>query len=344
MKSRNFRSTACRTAAVLGASLMCMTAALAAPDVTSDKADAIKGHNRVVIAEFGVEFYTQINLDSRQGSAAANMTSKLGGVGDADFQAITDKAYADTVAALTQAGFEVVDPAVLDANPLFQELSAKYGQASPYTNEYKPFGASAPSISRIFAPAGMKAYFQSGNKIENRGSVGQRIDTQNQGRGAKEGEIARAVDATLLHVNYLAAFGTTSRHRNNALFGGHKAKVAIEFGPTLWAEDTAIQFVTDSGARTFTTSTRARHSGAVALDDALVGPVNIFSGADTTTAKSKRGDAIFNGVSGLFGSGAAEKHSANEVVPESPEAYRDAFGSLIAETATAFASSLAANR
>lgn len=328
----------------VAAGLMVTTAALAAPDIASDKADAIKGHNRVVIAEFGVEFYTQINLASRQGTAAANMTSPLGGVGDADFQAITDKAYADTVAALTQAGFEVVDPAVLQANPLFQELSAKYGQAAPYTNEYKPLGASAPSISRIFAPAGMKAYFQSGNKIENRGSVGQRIDTQNQGRGAKEGEIAKAIDATLLHVNYLAAFGTTSRHKNNALFGGSKAKVGIEFGPVLWADDTALQFVTDSGARTFTSSTRMRHSGAVVLDEALVGPVNIFSSTDTTSAQSKRGDSVFNAVSGLLGSGAAEKHGSNETLPESPEAYRNVFGSLIAETATAFAARLAANR
>ena len=320
------------------------TPVAAAPAIGEDNAGAIKGHRRVVIAEFGVEFYTQINLDSRQGVAAVNLTSTLAGVSDADFQAITDKAYADTVAALTQAGFEVVDPAVLQANPVFQELSAKYGRESPYTNEYKPMGASAPSISRIFAPAGMKAYFQSGNRIENRGSVGQRFDAQNQGRGAKEGEIAKAVDATLLHVNYLAAFGTTSRHKNNALFGGSKARAGIEFGPTLWADDTAIQFVTESGARTFTSSSRMRHGGAVVLDDALVGPVNIFSSADATTAESKRGDGIFNAVSGLLGSGAAEKHRANETSPESPEAYRSAFDSLIAESATALASRLAANR
>ena len=330
-------------------SLACLTlplVALAGSPELDVSATAIKGHGKVVIAEFGVEFFTQLNGKSTRGAARADVGSTLTGVDDADFQAITDKAYADTVAALQQAGFEVLDPSVLQTDATYRELSAKYGHPSPYTNEDKHFGDRKPTTSKIFAPAGtgLVAYYQSSNKSGlQRGSMGDNIDAQNQGRGAKEGEIAKALGATLLHVNYLASFGEPNNPKHNALFSGGTARAQVTVAPMLWAEETALQFVTEAGGRTFGNG-RMRHNGWVALDDDLVGDAGIFTTVDTTTAKSKRSDLVVGAIGMLLGGGSAQKTRDNVVAPTSAEAYRSNFGSLITDAANAFAGKLGAAR
>ena len=303
--------------------------------------EAIKGRKRVVIAEFGVEFFTQIAAASQRGAAGASVTTKLGGVDDADFQAITDKAYAGTVAALQRAGFEVLDPSVLQDNATYRELDAKYGQPSPYLNEDKHFGVGA-QVSRIFAPTGMRAFYQSSLKGEPlRGSMGQRIDVQNQGRAKREGEVARALDVVLLHVNYVAAYGLPSKGRHNALFSGSTARAKVAVAPMLWADDTGIQFVTEAGGRTFGNG-RMRHNGWVALDDALVGDAGVFTTVDDTSGAMKAGNLASRLVGFALGSGGAQTDRTGAVAPTSAQAYRDAFDGLIADANTAFVARLGA--
>ena len=313
------------------------TAAFAAPSVGDDNVSAIKGHRKVVIAEFGVEFYTQLHGEGRAGGANAQVTSTLSGVSDATFQAIAEQAYKDTVELLTKAGFEVLDAQTLSANPLYQELANKYGTPSPYTFVDDKLVEGAPSISKVFAPAGMPAFFSSSNI---RGDFRQRTDSQNQGRGKKEGDLAKSLDATLLHVHYLASFGQVSGTKNGVLTSiAGVARAAIEPQPVLFPEDTEIQFVTDAGFRTFTNSRRPRHSGAVYLKAPLVDSNNIFEVKDTTTAESKKGDAINNAIGSLMG-GFGQKRRSNEATPQSEDAYRESFQKLIAEAAAAFAQSL----
>ncbi len=50
-------------------------------------------------------------------------------------------------------------------------------------------------ISRIVAPEGMKAYFQSGTA---RGDLAQRMENQNYAIGKQQGDLAKALGATLL--------------------------------------------------------------------------------------------------------------------------------------------------
>lgn len=300
---------------------------------------AIKGHRRVVIAEFGVEFFTQIAAASQRGAVGASMTTRLQGVDGADFQAIADKAYADTVAALKRAGFEVLDPAVLQDNATYRELDAQYGHPSPYLNEDKHMGVDA-QISEIYAPTGMRAFYQSSLKIaEGRGSVRKNIDAQNQGRAKKEGEVAKALDAALLHVHYLAAYGQPNKRSHNALFSGSTARARVKVAPMLWADDTELQFVTEAGGRTFGNG-RMRHNGWVALDDALTSDADLFATADTTSAAMKRGNGIAAAIGILTGSGGAQKSGTSAVTPASADAYREVFGGLISEAANAFAEKL----
>ena len=314
---------------------------LHAATVGDDKASAIKGHSRVVLAEFGVEFYTQLHAEGRSGGANAQVTSELGGVSDATFQAITDQAYADTVAALTKAGFEVVDSAQMRQNPIYQQLESKYGAASPMRYDDQELFKGAPSVSQVYAPAGMKAFFSSGVA---RGNLGQRIDVQNYARGMKEGDLAKALNATILHVHYLSSFGMVSGTKNNALLAGVRgAKAEFEARPVLFPNDTEMQFVTEAGPRTYTTSHRGRHSGAVFLKDPLYAPKNIFSMVDTTSAASKKSDAAGKAMGLLFGRGSS-KHKTDRVIPSSEADFQATYSALIRDAAASLSQSLAAAR
>ena len=308
------------------------------PSIGDDKASAFKGTQKVAIAEFGVEFYTQIHAEGRQGGAAAMVTTELQGVSDADFQAITDQAYADTLATLKTAGIEVLDQATVNANADYQKLAEKYGAPSPYTFTDSSVVTDKPMVSKVFAPAGMKAFLSTSTA---RGNFSQRTDSQNQGRGTKEGELAKSLGATLLHVHYLVGFGLPSSSKNNALWGGSTARAGIEMGNALFAEDTEWQFVTEAGMRTFTTSKRPRHTGALYLAKPLVAEKNIFAVQDTTGSADKKSDGVMNAMGSLLG-GFGQKTKRSDATPESADAYRQNVGQLIASSATAFAQALGA--
>lgn len=330
------------------AALLLPTLAGAGPSLGDDKVSAFKGSQKVAIAEFGVEFYTQLSAEVHKNSgASARFFTTLQGVGDEDFKAVTEKAYADAVAALKAAGFEVLDPATLAADPGYQALAQKYGAPSPYTFTDSSFVKSEPNVSLIYAPAGMPAFFSS-SLI--RGDFGQRTAAQNQGRGAKEGEVAKALGATLLHIHYLIGFGQPYADKNNALFSSSWAHAGAEFGNTLFPDDSEWQFVTADGARTFTTSKRPRHSGALYLDQPLRSAAgNIFSTQDATTGSDKKSDAgveLGSALSRLagFGGGMAQKTQRTGATPPSAEAWRADVDQLLASATAAFSQALAAAR
>lgn len=331
-----------RITALLFAPLLALSPLTHAASIGDDKASAIKGHQKVVIAEFGVEFYTQLHAEGRGGSGSnAQVTAVLAGVSDQTFQAVAQQAYADTVASLQQAGFEVVDAAELKANPLYQELEKKYGAPSPLTFTDDSFFEGQPTISRVFAPEGMTAFLSTS---VGRGNLSQRTDSQNQGRGSKEGEIAKALGVTLLHVHYLASFGTVAASKNNPWLGGAaKARASFEPQPVLFPEDTELQFVTEAGMRTFTTSKRPRHTGALFLKEPLIASENIFSAQDDTPAETKKSDMIGNAIGGLFGAG-GQKRKTTTVQPSSEEAFKNSYQALLKDAADSFSKTLAASR
>jgi len=337
----------------LFATLSAMTGAIqAAPSLGDDKASAFKGTQKVAIAEFDVEFYTQLTAEVHKNSgSAARYFAALQGVDAADFQAITDKAYADAVASLKAAGFEVVDQAALAANAGYQALADKYGAASPYTFTDSSIVKSEPNVSLVYAPAGMMAFFSSSTA---RGDFGQRLDQQNFSRGAKEADVARALDATLLHVHYLVGFAQPFADKNNALFNSSWAHAGARIGNTLFPNDSEWQFVTASGPRTFTTSSRIRHSGALYLDQPLVSDASLFSLQDATSGDDRRSDAVVGVANammnlgavlgGLSGHGVSQKTQRSGVTPASAEAYRQDVDQLIGQATVSFTRALASAR
>jgi hypothetical protein len=270
------------------------------------------------------------------------MSAELQGISDETRQAITQQAYDETVQALRKAGFEVVEAAALAQQPLFQALDQKYGHASPYVVEDEQLLQGGKQISRIVAPAGMKAYFQSGVA---RGDLAQRIEAQNQGIGRQQGELAKALDATLLQVHVLASFGTVSATKNGLLrtFAQLGAKAGIEAQPVLFPEETQIQIVNAGGSRTFGISHRMGHSGAVYLKEPLVAGANIFEMRDTQPEAEKDKQTAVNFLTGLIG-GTSERTGTAAVSASSEEAYRSTYQALIREALDAMVASLAAAR
>jgi hypothetical protein len=315
----------------------------AAPLLDTENIEAMKENKRVVIDSFGVEFYSRLHAAGKRGGNVAEVVMRLDGVEDATRQAITEQAYADTVQALTKAGFEVMDIAQLAAQPVFQALDGKYGKPSPYKVEDSEIALGSMQISQIYAPAGRKAYFQTGT---GRGDFTQRVDAQNQGIGRQKGDLAKAVNATLLDAHLQASFGALSATKNNGLLAGlgaTTARSAITPQPMLVAQETQIQFTTTSGARTFGNSRRMGHTGAVFLKDALVAPNNIFARSDAPAEPAPATPSAATGsmLGGLFSSPPADA-AASALKPSSDDAYRSTYQALLREAIDAMVGTLAA--
>jgi hypothetical protein len=132
-------------------------AVLAAEVFSTTDPAAIKGLRRVALPSFQVEFVTRSGAQaSTSGFAAAGRSSvsayySLVGVGEADFQALTDQLYADFVRDLQQMGLEVVPLAQLQASPAYRKLVAGAAPA--------PLSKSGGGTrSLVLAPAGRQIY------------------------------------------------------------------------------------------------------------------------------------------------------------------------------------------
>ncbi|OSM07013.1 hypothetical protein [Magnetofaba australis] len=119
-------------------------------DLQTSGLEAMKGETRVVIPNFKVGFYLDKSPGGfKSGSGdAAIVRSKLSGVENADFQAITDAAYAAFKQQLTAQGFSVMSEAEMAALPRYAAAKAK---ANPEMDKAL-FGPDA----LYFVPTGVK--------------------------------------------------------------------------------------------------------------------------------------------------------------------------------------------
>lgn len=87
--------------------------------------------------------------------AKVSVYYSLKGVSDADMQKATNEICRDAEQRLTQAGFEVVPTATLQADASFKALIAA-GKASPF--EYKSPNKGSKTVYKVFAPTGYTVY------------------------------------------------------------------------------------------------------------------------------------------------------------------------------------------
>jgi hypothetical protein len=294
----------------------------------------------VVIDHFGVEFITTLKARGHGGGSTANIDAKLEGVSDAAMQALTDRAYQDTVTALTQAGFDVIPADELQAQPAYQALMAKVAHNAPY--DVDDTGA----YSRIFAPTGMKAVFKSG--ADNRGSMGDRMDAFNSKYQGEFSDVAKSLGVYLVRFHYLASFGSTTSSKGFLSSFTGKARAAVEAGPTLMAKSTLVQIISHDGARLFANSPRGGNAN-IWLDAPLTVKADGYALEETTTAESKTGDGVANalsmGLSLLTGSRSASQQSNKTMVVKLSEAnFSESYLRMIDQARDAFVEQLTSAR
>ncbi len=272
--------------------VLALAASLAshAQDVSlgNDNAVSFKGAKRVAIDQFGVEFITTLKAAGTGGGASAVVQADLLGVSDAAMQALANQAYRDTVAALLKAGFDVVPMEELQAWPEYRELAGKMGQSSPYVVD------DTGAVSKIYAPTGMKAYFQTSGQ---RGSLSDRMTAFNGAYGAQASALAKTMNVHFVRFHFLASFGTAAASKGFLANVAGRASASVDPGPTLFAQETQAQIVSQEGQRIFRTSSRGGVNGSIYLDRPLRIAAPGFELADTTTAESKQSDNVSNAVS-----------------------------------------------
>lgn len=330
-------------ARILPALLLAVASAAApaqAPALASDNLGTFKGATKVVVDHFGVEFISTLKARGHGGGSSANIDAKLEGVSDAALQALTERAYQDTLAALTRAGFEVVPPGELQAQPAYQALMAKIAHDSPYVVD------DDGAYSRIFAPAGMKAVFKSG--ADNRGTIGDRMDAFNSKTQGEFSDVAKGLGVYLLRFHYLASFGSTTASKGFLSSFTGKARAAVEAGPVLMPKSTLVQVISHEGARIFANSPRGGNA-TVWLDAPLAVPAEGYALEETTTADSKRSDGIANalsvGLSLLTGTRSASQQSNKTMVVRlTEENFSETYLRMIGQARDAFIDKLASAR
>ncbi|MDO8310797.1 MAG: hypothetical protein Q7T25_02535 [Sideroxyarcus sp.] len=311
--------------------LLAAQSAYAQVAIDNEAGSSFKGTKRVAIAQFGIEYYTQLMAVGRSGGNTVRQSSKLAGVSEAAMQAMAERLYADTVARLKEAGFEVVDQNQLTADTGYQELVAKYAKPSGREVHDGQGLGEGEHLSRVFSPAGMMAFFATSGSSNGllRGNMSDRLDAQNYGIAMREAEVAKRLNATMLKFNFLANYGVVKGSKNGflATFANSAAKVALETAAVVQSHDTQVQWVDAGGARMFGNVRRAGATGAFYLDQSLIGE-NPFTLADSTTAGSKADDNKSNALFGLFGGHNAKKSQALQVDSDD-ERYSAAFSKVL---------------
>lgn len=276
------------TLALLAAPLVQAESGAPTVAVGSDNGAAIKGARRVAIDQFGVEFVTVLKASGSGGGNSTSVQAELRGVPDAAMQALTDRVYRDTVEALTAAGFEVVDMDAVRARPEYAELEARMGKPAPYVID------DTGAVSRIFAPAGMKAYFQTAG---GRGTLSDRITALDGANGARASALAKALDLHFVRFHFFASFGTAAGSKGFLANIARRASSSIEAGPVLYPNETQLQIVSQDGQRIFRTSSRSGVNGAFYVDRPVQGAADGFALVDVTTAEARQSDNTSNALS-----------------------------------------------
>jgi hypothetical protein len=259
--------------------------------IQNSSGNQIKGMQRVAITVFNVAFPDDFELKAKShgvsgmfaSSASSRIHTHLDGIDQATRQAITDHAYADFVAQLKSAGFEVIDQ---------QQLAA----AAPEITRWKSLpNGSRGRFGTYLAPAGMALHFMPGD-TDNRSTSGMFGQQMTAFRSLDRTEayqrtpyVARDANATAVAVTLVVDYGVYSTSGNRRGFG-KKVSTGFEEGATVAAgtvgDDATVVRVWNA------------HSGGFPTQLTLQQPV--ISDADIGPADSSPGDFVVRSSPALF--------------------------------------------
>jgi hypothetical protein len=212
-------------------------AELAGKAFTSADTQALKGMTRVAVPVFVVEFVTADNVSTQTsgfgaaGRASSSLYYKLLGVGEPEFQAMTNALHADFLARLKASGLEVVADEQLQAAPAFRKLVAG-GKVAPIRSDNNV----------VLAPPGLGVYgFARGTVGPAKPSGGLFGALSGIGDGfsavgdvMETVELAKQLDAALIEMRLRVNFVELTDH-NRGFFGrlANSAKTSGEVLPSI---------------------------------------------------------------------------------------------------------------
>lgn len=312
-------------AALLGASAQAETATGVALDkhfkapekaatmvtASADAGTVLKGMQRVAISSFQVEFVTKGAAGAssyeigRAGSANTHLQITLVGVDKADFQAITEKLYADFVRDLRDMRVEVVPTERVVAAPAYQRLAAS-GSASPVDTRTRN------TWSTVFSPQGLAVY-GTGSTSTAFPMFGALAQFGNLGTALTGNfDLQKELDAALLQVRMVVHFVDMQSSGLNKMFGNNAvASVGWQFGPSVAATTSTLTVHRPNGTATLTLR------APLLVDGAAFKEVR-----DTTSIAGNIGLAVLSAAIGKGGSATAVE---KEAVAD-PAAYRTLVG------------------
>lgn len=198
--------------------------------------EALKGARRVAVTSFAVEFVTFDSVQAQTsgfgsaGRANSALYFRLLGVGQPEFQALTEKLHAEFLQRLAASGVEVLPQEQILAQPLYRKLAAG-GQQLPLVQDR----------SMTLSPPGLGVFGLARMATKPAASPGLLGALSNIGNGlavmsefTETGELAKALDAQLLEVRMRVNFVELTNH-NRGFWGrmAHTASTSGAVGPSI---------------------------------------------------------------------------------------------------------------
>jgi len=294
---------------------------------------ALKGLKRVAVPLFTVEFITADNVSSQTsgfaaaGRARSSMYYKLLGVGEADFQAITNAMHQSLLAELTASGLEVVGFEQVQAAASYRKMAAG-GSAAP----------SKSSSSMIMAPPGMAIYGFStasasgGDKglFGALASIGGSMSAV--GAAMESGNLSKELDAGLIEMRLRVSFVQLSNDTKG--FFARLGNTASTSGKVFPSIDNVLISVQNGAYRSTVTM-----KNTLTLDPAAFADVRekATTGADVAGAVAL---AVFKLA---IGSSDSSSYSEMEAVAD-PVKYKDVVGAGLGSVNTMLVARLKTDR
>ena len=309
--------------------------AAAAKGVSIADATALKGIKRVAVPVFAVEFIVADNVSATTSGfgAAGRSTSalyyKLLGVGEADFQAITDTLYLQFLVELKASGVEVLDAARVVAAPTYSKLVAS-GSPAPIKSD----------SSLVMSPPGLGIYgfakTGGGNSSQRKGLFAVLSDVGSGfaavGAIGDTMQLGTELDASLIEVRMRVSFVQLSD--DNKGFFGRMAATASASGKSFPSIDNIMMSVQSGPMRSTVTAKHTLTLGADAFTE-------VREKATTT------GDVVGAVALGLFKLAIGSKDSSSskelEVVAE-PVVYKRVVGGGLGAATSMLVARLQAER
>lgn len=178
----------------------------------------IPQNNKVIVPYFRVTFATGGNFLNKEGGVTTSKTrvySKLNGVSEDAMQEITNQMYADLLAQLKEAGYEVMDLSELEGNANYQKLQ----ESSKFPIIKKTHAQFTPDKRYFPGTIPVKAYM-----------------------------LAREVDALMLQADYTVNFVVLKANEKKFNILNDKSDVEVSQGINVFGH---LAVITESGPVTF---------------------------------------------------------------------------------------------